>query len=68
MILIKISNYCEIDIMFSIISNDALKMIKSFKMKHYKIASRTLKENLNLARNIIKLNKLTYVSLGMWNK
>lgn len=64
--LIKISNYFEIDIMFSIISNNALETIKKFKMKHYKIASRTLKENLKLAKNIIELNKLTYVSLGMW--
>ena len=66
--LIKISKYFEIDIMFSIISDEAFKLIKSFNMKHYKIASRTLKENIKLAKKIIKLNKLTYVSLGMWNK
>lgn len=64
--LIEWSEYFGIELMFSIISEDALKLIKEFKFKKYKIASRTLKENLKLAKNIIKERKLTYVSLGMW--
>ena len=61
-------NYFGIEIMFSIISDKAFKMIKKYKMAKYKIASRTLKDNFNLAEKIIKENKTTYVSLGMWKK
>ena len=60
--------YFNIEIMFSIISDNAFKMIKKYKMKKYKIASRTLVENYKLAEKIVKENKTTYVSLGMWKK
>ena len=61
-------DYFNIEIMFSIISDNALKMIKKHKIKKNKIASRTLIENFKLAEKIIKEKKLTYISLGMWKK
>jgi len=56
----------EIEIMFSIISENAFQMIKKYKMNKYKIASRTLIDNISLAKKIINLKKITYISLGMW--
>ena len=54
--------------MFSIISDDAYRLIKPFKLKRYKIASRTVIENLPLIKKILKEKKQTIISLGMWNK
>ena len=66
--LLSWGNYFDIEIMFSIISDKAFKMIQKYKMAKYKIASRTLIDNFELAEKIIKENKTTYVSLGMWKK
>ena len=60
------AKYFEIDLMFSIISDDAFDTIKKFKPSQIKIASRTLKDNIVLAKKIIDLNIRTFVSLGMW--
>lgn len=60
------AKYFEIDLMFSIISTDALNTIKKFKPNQIKIASRTLKDNLDLAKKIVDLNVRTFISLGMW--
>ena len=60
------ANYFEIDLMFSIISDQAFELIKKFKPKKVKIASRTFKDNLALAEKIINLNIETFASLGMW--
>ena len=51
--------------MFSIISNEAFELIKKFNPDKIKIASRTIKENPELAKKIIDLNIETYASLGM---
>lgn len=64
--LLSWGDYFDIEIMFSIISDKAFKMIQKYKMNKYKIASRTLIDNFKLAEKIIKENKTTYVSLGMW--
>lgn len=61
------ANYFEVDIMFSVLTNDSLDVIKKYKPKMIKIASRTLKENFSLAEKIIKLNIPTFVSTGMWD-
>ena len=60
------ADYFEIDLMFSIISVDAFNTIKQFKPNKIKIASRTLKDNINLAKKIVDLKIETFVSLGMW--
>jgi sialic acid synthase SpsE len=66
--LIDWSKYFDIEIMFSIISDDAYKLIKPFKLKKYKIASRTVIENLPLVKKILLEKKPTFISLGMWSR
>ena len=60
------AKYFEIDLMFSIISDEAFNTIIKFKPTQIKIASRTLKDNLDLAKKIVNLNIKTFISLGMW--
>ena len=66
--LILWGKYFDIEIMFSIISETALKLINHFDMNKFKVASRTVKENFSLANKILSKKKLTFISLGMWNK
>ena len=47
------SKYNEIDLMFSIISEN-VELISKFKFNKFKIASRTLKYDLNLAKKLLK--------------
>ena len=62
------SNYFEIELMFSILTKNALTKIEKFNPKTIKIASRTLKENFPLAEKIVNKNLPTIISLGMWEK
>lgn len=66
--LISWGKYFEIEIMFSIISENAFNLIDQFNLNKFKVASRTVKENLNLVKKILSKKKLTFISLGMWNK
>jgi N,N'-diacetyllegionaminate synthase len=66
----KLISWCEyfnIEFMASIITKDALELSKKFDIRRYKIASRTLIDDLPLAQSIIDLRKPTFVSLGMWD-
>ena len=58
----------NIQIMFSIFTHSAFKLIKKFELKSYKIASRTVIDDRDLVKKILKEKKTTYISLGMWNK
>ncbi len=66
--LINWAEYFEIEILFSIISNEAYQLIKPFDLKKYKIASRTVIDNPKLVKEILKEKKNTIISLGMWRK
>ncbi len=66
--LVRWSEYFQIELLFSIITEDAFRLIKPFKLKRYKIASRTVVDNLPLVKKILKENKETIISLGMWKK
>ena len=66
--LIEWANYFEIELLFSIISEKAWELIKPFKFKKFKIASRTIKYDMPLVKKILKDNKKTIISLGMWDK
>ena len=68
--LIKWCNEFKIEPMFSIISDNAYKIIKKIKIKKIKVASRSLKFDFNLVNKMIKENKNKefIISLGMWNK
>lgn len=61
-------DYFEIEFMASIITSDAFAMIKKADPKRYKIASRTLRDNFDLAKDIVAEGKETIVSLGMWDQ
>ena len=66
----KLIEWCEyfgVEFMASIITRDAFELSTKFDIKRYKVASRTLKDDLQLAQSIVSLNKPTFVSLGMWN-
>ena len=67
-LIVKHCNYYGIEPMFSIISEDAFSLIKSFgyEFARYKIASRTVVENPKLAEEILKEGKDTFLSLGFW--
>ena len=67
----KIKKWCDffdIEFMSSVITPEAYEMLKHVKPKRYKIASRTLKDNFELAQHVVNENKNTIVSLGMWEK
>ena len=66
--LISWSKYFEIELLFSIISDQAYDLIKPFNFQRYKIASRTVIDNLPLVKKVLKEKKKTIISLGMWNK
>jgi len=66
--LIEWAKYFEIELLFSIISKEAWGMIKPFKFTKFKIASRTVKYDIDLVKKILKTRKKTIISLGMWNK
>lgn len=58
----------KIELMFSVFNKESLEMVKELNLDKYKIASRTVVGDLNLVREIVDLNKKTYISLGMWDK
>ncbi len=66
--LIKWAKYYEIELLFSVLTLNALKLISKYNFPKYKIASRTLKENFDLAKKIVNRKKTTIISLGMWDK
>ena len=60
------AEYFEIPIMFSIFNEESLNLIREFKPKSIKIASRTLIDDLKLCEKILDLDIKTFISLGMW--
>ncbi len=62
----KCAEYNGIELMFSIISEKAFELIKPFNVNRYKVASRTVKDKIDLVEKIIAEGKNTIISLGMW--
>ena len=58
--------YWDIEMMASLITEDALHMARRIGLPRYKIASRTVKDNPGLCEQILSDGKETFVSLGMW--
>jgi N,N'-diacetyllegionaminate synthase len=65
-LILKVSEYYDIEPMFSLIKREAFDFIKGYDFKRYKVASRTVKDDLDLVRDIVAEGKETFVSLGMW--
>jgi len=66
--LVKWCAYFEIELMFSIITPDALEMIRKFDLKRYKVASRTVIDRPELIEEMLKDGKETIISVGMWDE
>ncbi len=64
----KWAEYFDIELMFSIFTAEAYELIKPFNIPRYKIASRTIKDDLELVKRIVDEGKPTYISLGMWEE
>ena len=65
-IILKISQFYEIEPMFSIFTEEALSMIKKYNLRRYKIASRTLVDNYDLAKKISQADNWIFRSHN-WN-
>ena len=64
----KWCDYFEIEIMVSVITEEALELARKFDFNRYKVASRTVRDNINLVKEIISEGKETIISLGMWDE
>ena len=60
--------YIEIEMFASIINKEGFEIAKQIDIPIYKIASRTVRDDLELCEQIIAEGKPTYISLGMWNQ
>lgn len=68
--LIKIKEICDkqnIELSASIFGLEQLEWCKKINLATLKIASRTLVDDINLCKKIIKQNKKTIISLGMFD-
>ena len=61
----KCCEYHCIKPMFSIFTKEALILASRFNFTAYKIASRTASQEKQLVEDVLKLNKHTFISLGM---
>src|SRR5207245_5930118 len=59
-------DYWNIEMMASIIMEEALDLAHHINLPRYKIASRTVRDNPKLCKKIMDEGKETFVSLGMW--
>ncbi len=62
-------DYChfmDVEPMFSIFTREAFEMAKPYNFKTIKIASRTVIDDPNLVKDIIKEDAQIIISLGMW--
>jgi len=60
--------YLGIEMMASLITENALELAREIDMKRYKIASRTVIDKPVLCKEILADGKETFVSLGMWDE
>lgn len=61
-------DYIDIEVFASIFNKEGFEIAKQLDMQTYKIASRTVKDDPELCKEIIAEGKPTYISLGMWNQ
>lgn len=65
--MIQCADHLDVQLMFSIFTKEAFDLISQFEFDAYKVASRTVKDDLQLVKDIVAWGKPTYVSLGMWD-
>ena len=66
--IVESCNYFDIQFMASIFNEEAFELSKKINQDKFKIASRTVVDNPALVEKILKLNKPTFISLGMSDK
>ena len=66
--IVESCNYYDIQFMASIFNDEAFELSKKINQDKFKIASRTVVDNPALVEKILKLNKPTFISLGMSDK
>ena len=66
--IVESCNYYNIQFMASIFNEEAFELSKKINQEKFKIASRTVVDNPTLVEKILKLNKPTFISLGMSDK
>ena len=67
---LEIVKYCkikDIEIFASIFDKEKIIWCEEAKIQFYKIASRTLSEDLELCKKIVKTGKTVFISLGMYD-
>jgi N,N'-diacetyllegionaminate synthase len=62
------SEYYDIELMFSIFNKEAFDLSRCLDHSRYKIASRTVIDNPELVKEILREGKETFLSLGMWSE
>ena len=60
--------YLEIEMLASLITENALELARAIDLPRYKIASRTVVDKPELCQKILSDGKETFVSLGMWDE
>lgn len=66
--IISLCEFFEIELLFSVMNLESYLRLKKIGFRKYKIASRSLIDDINLIKKIIKDKNQLIVSLGMWNK
>ena len=64
----EMCDYYNIEFFASVFDEEKLDWCEDLNVSQYKIASRTVVKETELCKRIIKLGKLTYVSLGFWEE
>jgi N,N'-diacetyllegionaminate synthase len=65
-LIFRACQYYEIEPMVSIFTPEAYEFAQKYNFNRYKIASRTVKDDLDFVRKIVAEGKETFISLGMW--
>jgi len=60
------ARFVDIELMFSIFHREAYELLKQFRPQRYKIASRTVKDDIEFVKEIVEEGRPTIISLGMW--
>jgi sialic acid synthase SpsE len=69
--LLLLKQWCDqfdIEFMVSIITPEALELVRRVGVKRYKVASRSVIDNPTMCEDMVADGKEVFISLGMWDK
>ena len=64
----KWCDYFEIELLVSVITKEAFALARKSDFNRYKVASRTIRDNFDLVKEIVAEGKETIISLGLWDE